>query len=187
MSKEIVIRLQGIQGISKLSGTDQHGLTWTQFEVDYLAEQEDGECVECHDTLSSGWMCMDGGDELCAEHVRFDCGWCSRFASSIASEYTETCTKHTPSRSTKAVPSSHSKWTRQTYEMVAQCVRDVARSHHPHRYTECSECYADAVVAVIVDNLSVQFHLDNPNFDRDRFIQACTLVNKRGPISQADR
>ena len=91
MSKEIVIRLQGIQGISKLSGTDQHGLTWTQFEVDYLAEQEDGECVECHDTLSSGWMCMDGHvypDELCAEHVLFD-------------------TEHTPSRSTKAVPSSH--------------------------------------------------------------------------------
>jgi len=178
MSKEIVIRLQGIQGISKLSGTDQHGLTWTQFEVDYLAEQEDGECVECHDTLSSGWMCMDGGDELCAEHVRFDCGWCSRFASSIASEYTETCTKHTPSRSTKAVPSSHSKWTRQTYEMVAQCVRDVYNS------LPSDNMYGDSVVTAIADNLAVHFHLDNPNFDRDRFIQACTLVNKRGPISR---
>lgn len=162
MSKEIVITLHNIQGISKLSGTDQHGLTWTQFEVDYLAEQEDGECVECHDTLSSGWMCMDGGDELCAEHVLFD-------------------TEHTPSRSTKAVPSSHSKWTRQTYEMVAQCIRDV------YNITPGLDGVSNSVARAIADKLAVQFHLDNANFDRDRFIQACTLVNKRGPISQADR
>lgn len=157
-SKKIVITLHNIQGISRLSGTDRHGLTWTQFEVDYLAEQEDGECVECHDILSSGWVCMDGGDEICAKHVLFD-------------------TKHTPSRSTKAVPSSHSKWTRQTYEMVAQCIRDV------YNITP-ADGVSNSVARAIADNLAVQFHLDNANFDRDRFIQACTLVNKRGPISR---
>ena len=69
----------------------------------------------------------------------------------------------------------NSKWTRQTYEMVAQCIRDVYNANFD----------SDRFIArAIADNLAVQFHLDNANFDRDRFIQACTLVNKRGPISR---
>ncbi len=63
------IKLHDIEGISLLSGTDDSGCTWTQFEVDYFAEQEDGECSLCGAALSSGWMCLDGGEEVCADHI----------------------------------------------------------------------------------------------------------------------
>ena len=43
--------------------------SWTQFEVDYFAEQDDGECAICGEILTSGWMCLDGGEEICDEHV----------------------------------------------------------------------------------------------------------------------
>ena len=81
---------------------------------------------------------------------------------------------------------SGSKWTRQTYEMVAQSIRNIARSH-PQGTTTLSvydECCGDAVVAAIVDNLSLQFKLDNAAFDSDRFKQACTMVSRRGPAFQ---
>ena len=65
------VKLHDIQGIARKSGTDEHGNQWIEFEVDYLAEQEDGECSICGAVLSSGWLCLDGGEEVCAEHVDF--------------------------------------------------------------------------------------------------------------------
>jgi hypothetical protein len=65
------ITLNTIEGISRLSGTDENGCEWIQFEVDYLAEQEDGECSICGQTLSSGWTCLDGGEEVCDSHVQW--------------------------------------------------------------------------------------------------------------------
>jgi hypothetical protein len=58
-----VIILQNIEGVSRKSGIDQHGCQWVEFTVDYLAEQEDGECSICGKTINSGWLCLDGGDE----------------------------------------------------------------------------------------------------------------------------
>lgn len=69
MAERETIILSDVEGISRLSGTDQHGARWTQFEVDYLAEQVPGECCICGATLESGWLCLDGGDEVCDEHV----------------------------------------------------------------------------------------------------------------------
>lgn len=63
------ITLTNVVGIANLSGTDTSGCTWTQFEVDYLAEQTDGECSICGAVLTHGWMCLDGGDEVCSSHV----------------------------------------------------------------------------------------------------------------------
>jgi hypothetical protein len=63
------IRLHDIEGISRLSGTDASGNKWIQFEVDYFAEQHDGECSICAAVLTQGWMCLDGGDEVCGEHI----------------------------------------------------------------------------------------------------------------------
>ena len=63
------INLHNVDGISCLSGTDDNGCIWTQFEVDYFADQEDGECDICGEVLSEGWMCLDGGDEVCDSHV----------------------------------------------------------------------------------------------------------------------
>jgi hypothetical protein len=62
------IKLSNIEGIRK-SGTDEYGNFWTQFEVDYFADQEPGECAICGAEIESGWMCMDGGDEVCDSHV----------------------------------------------------------------------------------------------------------------------
>ena len=64
-----VIRLHDVYGIARLSGTDGDGCTWTQFEVDAFAEQESGTCSICGTEISSGWLCGDGGEEVCDEHV----------------------------------------------------------------------------------------------------------------------
>ena len=64
-----MINLSNPEGISRLSGKDKHGNTWIQFEVDYLALQEDGCCSICNASLSSGWQCLDGGEEVCDKHV----------------------------------------------------------------------------------------------------------------------
>jgi hypothetical protein len=65
------IKLSNIEGIAVKSGTDEHGNIWTQFEVDYFAGQEPGECAICGAEIESGWMCMDGGDEVCDSHVEW--------------------------------------------------------------------------------------------------------------------
>jgi hypothetical protein len=65
------IKLFDVGGISRLSGNDNHGCIWTQFEVDYYGQQEPGECVLCGNIIPfTGWLCMDGGDEVCEYHVR---------------------------------------------------------------------------------------------------------------------
>ena len=65
------IRLHDIQGIARLSGIDDNGCEWVQFETDYFADQVDGECSICGATLTQGWMCLDGGDEVCEEHIEY--------------------------------------------------------------------------------------------------------------------
>lgn len=42
---------------------------WVHFVVDYFAEQLPGECCICGAELESGYLCLDGGDEVCSEHV----------------------------------------------------------------------------------------------------------------------
>lgn len=64
-----IIKLTNIKGISRLSGEDANGAHWTQFGVDYLAEQEDGECSICGAAINEGWLCLDGGEEVCQHHV----------------------------------------------------------------------------------------------------------------------
>lgn len=63
------ITLTNVEGVSRKFGIDQEGNTWTEFEVDYLAEQEMGICVECGAELEVGWLCLDGGDEVCQSHI----------------------------------------------------------------------------------------------------------------------
>ena len=43
------IQLHDIEGSTVLSGVDDHGCQWIQFEVD--------------------WLCLDGGNEVCSHHV----------------------------------------------------------------------------------------------------------------------
>jgi len=60
------------QGITRKSGTDTNGCKWIEFEVDAFAEQEVGECSICGAEIESGWLCLDGGDEVCDEHIDFE-------------------------------------------------------------------------------------------------------------------
>ena len=59
------------RGMCHASGTDEHGNLWTEFEVDHMAEQSSGECCICGAELEEGFMCMDGGEEICHDHVEY--------------------------------------------------------------------------------------------------------------------
>ncbi len=63
------IRLSGIEGIARRSGTDQWGNKWLQFDVDWMAEESAGECNICGMMLTRGWLCLDGGEEVCTSHI----------------------------------------------------------------------------------------------------------------------
>ena len=63
--------LSNVEGFACKTGTDQHGCEWVEFDVDYPAGQEPGECRFCGARIETGWLCLDGGDECCAEHVEF--------------------------------------------------------------------------------------------------------------------
>ena len=65
------ITLHDITGFSVKFGVDNDNNTWQQFEVDYFAEQQDGECSICGAVLGAGWLCLDGGDEVCNHHISF--------------------------------------------------------------------------------------------------------------------
>ena len=65
-----IIRFIRTEGISRLTGYDEEGLTWTQFEVDWFAGEKAGECCICGEALESGWLCLDdGSQEVCDEHI----------------------------------------------------------------------------------------------------------------------
>ena len=66
-----VIKLHNVEGIARKTGIDTNGNSWLEFEVDYFADQVDGECVICGATLTSGWTCLDGGEEVCSEHIDY--------------------------------------------------------------------------------------------------------------------
>ena len=65
------VKLTNIEGIARKSGIDDDGCEWIEFDTDYFAEQEPGVCAICGATIESGWMCLDGGDEVCSEHVTY--------------------------------------------------------------------------------------------------------------------
>lgn len=69
MPKTII--LHDIEGFARKSGTDQHGNQWIEFEVDYFADQLPGECNICNAELETGWLCLDGGEEVCDSHISF--------------------------------------------------------------------------------------------------------------------
>ncbi len=49
--------------------TCRDGAMWVEFQIDEFADQEPGECAECGAETRAGWLCLDGADEVCAEHV----------------------------------------------------------------------------------------------------------------------
>lgn len=66
------IKIHNVNGIFRHSGIDEQGSEWIEFEVDYFADQTDGECSICGEVLEYGWMCLDGGEEVCAIHIEIE-------------------------------------------------------------------------------------------------------------------
>jgi hypothetical protein len=79
-----VIRLHNVTGFARRSGTDQDGNEWTEFELDPFSGDCEcagpecdpdtcprfvTQCSICDAAIGSGWMCLDGGEEVCEEHV----------------------------------------------------------------------------------------------------------------------
>lgn len=54
--------------------TDVAGNVWTHFVVDEFAMQESGTCADCGAETFSGWLCLDGGDEVCMECASIEDG-----------------------------------------------------------------------------------------------------------------
>ena len=48
---------------------DIYGNCYTWFLVDSLAGQLPGTCVDCGSELWEGYLCLDGGQEYCEDHV----------------------------------------------------------------------------------------------------------------------
>jgi hypothetical protein len=48
---------------------DQFGQLWVPIQVDHFAEQSSVDCSVCHNIGDDGWLCLDGGQELCPCHV----------------------------------------------------------------------------------------------------------------------
>ena len=71
MSSSERVVLGSLEGFAMKSGTDQHGCQWVEFETDYGADQEPGECCFCGERIADGWLCLDGGDEVCDGCVEF--------------------------------------------------------------------------------------------------------------------
>lgn len=69
MSEQIF--LHDISGFARKSGIDFQGNQWIEFEVDWFAEQETGVCEICGAELEFGWLCLDGGGEVCDSHIVF--------------------------------------------------------------------------------------------------------------------
>jgi len=66
------ITLHDITGISRKGGTDEQGNAW----IEYVLEPEDlGDydvCDICGAEIESGWLCMDGGEVVCDEHIVYE-------------------------------------------------------------------------------------------------------------------
>lgn len=80
------VRLHDIEGVARLSGTDENGNAWIEFELDPFAADCDcdGEecefdtcprlgtdCDICGDRIDSGWTRLDGGEDVCSVHIEF--------------------------------------------------------------------------------------------------------------------
>ena len=55
--------------IARLSGQDEYDLSWIEFETDWFAGELPGTCSICGEEITAGWLCLDGGEEVCASHV----------------------------------------------------------------------------------------------------------------------
>jgi len=67
---DTTLRLYDVDGIARLSGFDRDGNAWTEYTLEPF---DDGpmtdECADCGAEITLGWLCLDGGEVICASHV----------------------------------------------------------------------------------------------------------------------
>jgi hypothetical protein len=54
---------------------DQFGQSWVPIQVDHLAGESNVACVGCEEISTEGWLCLDGGQELCSDHITVAPDW----------------------------------------------------------------------------------------------------------------
>lgn len=52
-------------GFGRAYGVDTDGAHWTTYDRD----EGDDDCDECGARITSGWLCLDGGETVCSAHV----------------------------------------------------------------------------------------------------------------------
>jgi len=62
------IRLYGVDGIARRSGTDEHDAFFIEYDAEELETPD--ECAICGQPIhGTGWLCMDGGEVFCQNCV----------------------------------------------------------------------------------------------------------------------
>lgn len=67
-----------------------------------------------------------------------------------------------------------SQWSKRTYDMVADVIRQVAR--YDDGEVEGAANENERIRLIIATAFAARFHADNKNFDRSRFLKACNDV-----------
>jgi hypothetical protein len=55
------------------AGEDQYGRAW--IPVEKFQDQPPIHCIFCDKVVTIGWMCMDGGEEICVDHMAIREPW----------------------------------------------------------------------------------------------------------------
>ena len=67
---EPTLWLYNVDGFARLHGFDTDGNAWTEYTLEPF---DDGpmtdECADCGEEITSGWLCLDGGETICSSHV----------------------------------------------------------------------------------------------------------------------
>jgi hypothetical protein len=71
---ETTVVLHDVQGIARHSGECRNGLQWIEYELDTFTMDEPtpDTCSICDAEITSGWLCLDGGETVCASHVSYE-------------------------------------------------------------------------------------------------------------------
>ena len=63
--------LTDVKGRKFLTGTDEQGNIWNQFEIDYLNDPTTETCMECNRPLEFGWRSMQD-ETVCDDEVNYE-------------------------------------------------------------------------------------------------------------------
>lgn len=82
-------RLTITGGIARKTAVCEDGANWIEFEVDFFADQSTGNCAVCDCETKEGWLCLDGGEEVCTDCVDIEAADSPTMSSQLSDIYSE--------------------------------------------------------------------------------------------------